>query len=321
MGKAVVVLFIMGLTLALTTGDSTAARKYLSLGTGNPGGTYYFIGAGFASIFNKYVPEVRVIAESTAASEENFHYILRKKMDMGLAGLSVVEPALEKKLDMSGIRLMAMGHTSDRHWMVRKESPVKRVADFRGRRVVVGGPGSGTLIHSRTELAILGVTFDDIKPAYLSQSECITAMKDGTVDVGLIDAGFPVASVLDLARQIPLRLIPYSEEELKALLAKRPFCVRIVIPRGTYPGVDTDTAARGSLTALFCRRDLDEDLLYRLMKALYEHPKEKDAIHPQAKQWKLENIFRGADYANQNIPFHPGAVKYLEEKGAWKGRN
>jgi TRAP transporter TAXI family solute receptor len=317
--EAIAILLPIGLFFGLATEALAAPKKYLSMGTGNPAGTFYFIGAGFASIFNKYVPEVRVIAESTAASEENFHLILRKKMDMGLISINVLEPALEKKMDLSGMRLISLGHTSDRHWIVRKESPIKRVSDFKGRKVAVGSPGSGTLVASRTELgAAGGLTFDDIKPAYLSFSESITAIKDGTVDVGVISAGYPVASILDLARQIPLRLIPYSEEEMKALIAKHPYYVKVMIPKGTYTGIATDTLTRGISTALFCRQDLSESVVYQLIKALYDHPKEKDAIHPQAKQWNLENIYRGAEYTTKYIPFHPGSVRYLKEKSVWK---
>ena len=312
------IIFLFGGILWPQTGEA-AAKRYLSLGTGNPGGTFYFLGAGFAGLFNKYVPDVRVIAESTAASEENFRYILRKKMDLGLSGLSVIEPALERKMDLSGIRLVAMGHTSDRHWIVRKENPVKSISDFRGRRISVGGPGSGTLIAVKAELGhALGITFEDFKPALLSFSESITGIKDGTIDVGLIMAGYPVASLLDLARQIPLRLIPYNEREIQAVIQKFPYYVKVVFPRGTYQGVDLDIPTIGSPQAMFCRQDLNEDLVYGLIKALYDHPREKDVIHPQARQWNLENMFRGADYTTQYIPFHPGAIKYLKEKGVWK---
>lgn len=302
-------------------GPSAAAKKYLSLGTGNPAGTFYFLGAGFANIFNKYVAEIRVIAESTAASEENFHYLLRKKMDLAMVSINVLEPALEKKMDLSPLRLLSLGHTSDRHWIVRKDSPVKSIADFRGRKIAVGAPGSGALIASRTEIAAAaGLTFEDIKPAYLSFTESVTGLKDGTIEVGVISAGYPVASILDLARQMPLRLIPYSEEEMKAMIAKHPYYVRVVIPKGTYQGIAVDTLTRGIPTALFCRADLSETIAYQLLKALYEHAAEKDAIHPQARQWNLENIFRGTDYAAKYIPFHPGAMKYFREKGVWKGK-
>lgn len=314
---SLVILFV--LAMGMPQLSQAAAKKFLSLGTGNPGGTYYFIGAGMASIFNKYVPEVRVIAESTAASEENFNYLLRNKIDLGLITFLTPATAGEKKVDMSGIRFLGGGHTSDQHWFVRKESPVRRLADFKGRKVSVGPPGSGTLTSSRTELPLAcGLTFDDIKPAYLSFSESVTAIKDGAVDVGLIAAGYPVASILDLARSTPIRLIPYSEEELQAIFAKHPHYVKIIIPGGTYAGIDTDTVTRGDPSGLFCRRDLNEDVVYQLMKALYEHPKERDAIHPQAMKWSLENIFRGSDFITKYIPFHPGAVKYLKEKGVWK---
>ncbi len=311
-------LLMVGLVIGLAMEASAAAKKYFSLGTGNPAGTFYFIGAGLANLCNKYVPEVRVIAESTAASEENLHYLLRKKMDLGMVSINVIEPAVEKKMDLAGIRLLALGHTSDRHWFVRKESPIKAVTDFKGQKVAVGPPGSGALVASKAELEACGLTFHDFKPAYLSFSESITAVKDEAVDVGVVSAGYPVASLLDLARQVPIRLIPYSEAEMKALIAKHPYYVRVTIPAGTYHGIATDTLTRGIPTALFCRQELSEDLAYKLVKAIYDHPKEKDAIHPQARQWNLENMFRGADYTAQFIPFHSGAVRYLKEKGGWK---
>ena len=324
--KTTRLLVALGTLIAIGAGSGTgegwaASRKFLSLGVGNPAGTFYFIGAGFANIFNKNVPEVRVIAESTASSEENFNLILRKKMDLALVSINVIESAVERKTDLGGIRLIALGHTSDRHWIVRKESSIKRVADFRGKRVAVGPPGSGTLLGSKVELqAIGGLTFNDIKPAYLSQSECVTGLRDNSIDVGVISAGYPVASILDLARHLPIRLVPYSKEEMQGLIAKHPYFVNVIIPAGTYSGVDTDTLTRGVSTALFCRADLSEDMAYAMVKALYEHPKERDAIHPQARKWNLDNVFNGAEFTAQYIPFHPGAVQYLKEKGVWKGK-
>ena len=91
-----------------------------------------------------------------------------------------------------------------------------------------------------------------------------------------------------------------------------------MIPKGTYKGVDTDTLVAGVATAWLCRKELSDDLVYKMIKALYDHSKEKDAIHPQARQWNLDLIYRGADYTTRYIPFHPGAIKYLKEKGAWK---
>jgi TRAP transporter TAXI family solute receptor len=239
-------------------------------------------------------------------------------MSMGFSGLMVLEPAKEKKLDLSEVRLMAMGHVMERYWIVRKDSPIKSLSDFRGRKVAVGSPGSGALISSKDHLEAAELTFQDIKPAYLSYTESITGLKDETVDVAGIAAGTPVASILDLARQIPIRFIPYSEKEIEKLCARRPYFLRAVIPAGKYAGVDTNTQTVCNAAALLCQRDIREEIVYKFMKAIYEHPKERDAIHPYARQWNLDNVMRGADYALKFFSFHPGAIKYLKEKKVWK---
>jgi TRAP transporter TAXI family solute receptor len=317
------VVMVMFCSIALTIGQSPlelqAAVKYISFGTGDPGGTYYFLGASFAQMINKSVPGVRVIAESTQAGTENFNYIIRKRLNIGLSDAGVIMPAVEKKQDISGLRLIGMGHTNVRHWFVRKESPIKSLADFRGRRIAVGSPGSGTLNNTRTELIGTGtLSWEDIKPAYLSFSESVNAIKDENVDVGTIAAGVPIASILDLSRQVPIRLISYNDKEMNTLIAKYPYFVKGVIRAGTYTGIDADVVCRGMSVILFCHKDTEDDLVYKIARTIYEPSKEKDAVHPQAGEWNLTNIFRGADYVTKYIPFHSGTIKYLKEKQVWK---
>jgi uncharacterized protein len=310
---------IIALTIVESPLESQAATKYISFGTGDPGGTYYFLGASFAQMINKSVPGVRVIAESTQAGTENFNYVIRKRLNMGLTDAGVIEPAIEKKQDISGLRIIGMGHTNVRHWFVRRESPINSLADFRGRRIAVGSPGSGTLNNTKTELLGTGtLTWEDIKPAYLSFSESVNAIKDESVDVGTIAAGVPIASILDLSRQVPIRLISYNDKEMKTLLAKYPYFVKGVIPAKTYTGIDADVVCRGMSVILICHKDMEDDLAYKIARTIYEPSAEKNAVHPQAGEWNLANIFRGADYVTKYIPFHAGTIKYLKEKGVWK---
>jgi len=60
--KLITVSFV---ALFLMTAQPASALKFISFGTGSPAGTYYFLGAGFASLINNNVPNVRVAAEST----------------------------------------------------------------------------------------------------------------------------------------------------------------------------------------------------------------------------------------------------------------
>jgi TRAP-type uncharacterized transport system substrate-binding protein len=67
-----------------------------------------------------------------------------------------------------------------------------------------------------------------------------------------------------------------------------------------------------------CRKDLSEDLVYNILKAVYENEEEKNAIHPLAKMYNVKNAFRGTPGVPVN--FHPGAIKYYKEKGIWDKR-
>lgn len=296
------------------------ALKFLSFGTGNPGGTYYFLGAGFASIINNHVPGVRVVAESTAASTENARLIIRGEMDLGLACMGTLQDLKAKGMDVDRVRLIAVGHTSDAHWIVRRDSPIHSIADFKGRVIGVGPPGSATLnIVSKKHLKTgWGLTFDDFSPKYLSFSEVIRGIRDNTIDAGLIFAGAPLASVMELARDIPIRLIEVEPEALEKLRATYSNVVPKVIPAGTYEGIDTDVHTYCVPQMWICRTDLSEDLVYRIIKAVYENEEEKNAIHPMAKMYTIENAFRGTP--GVPVGFHPGAIKYFKEKGIWDKR-
>ncbi len=67
-----------------------------------------------------------------------------------------------------------------------------------------------------------------------------------------------------------------------------------------------------------CRTDLPEDLVYQMVKAVYEHEEEKNAIHPLARLYTLQNAFRGSP--GVPVGYHPGAIRYFQEKGIWDKR-
>jgi len=106
----------------------------------------------------------------------------------------------------------------------KKDSPIKSYSDFKGKVIGVGPAGSATLnIWSKQHLeAGWGITFDDIKPKYLAFHEISTGIRDNTIDAGLIAAGYPIAAVMELARDIPIRLLEVEPDVLKKLQAKYP---------------------------------------------------------------------------------------------------
>ena len=105
-------------------------------------------------------------AESTAASTENARLMIRGEMELGLACMGTLKDLKDAGMDVDQVRLIAVGHTSDTHWIVRKESPIQSVYDFKGKVIGVGPAGSATLnIYSKKHLAAgWNLTFDDFSP-------------------------------------------------------------------------------------------------------------------------------------------------------------
>ena len=297
-----------------------SAIEFISFGTGSPAGTYYFLGAGFASLINNHVPNVRVAAESTAASNENARLMIRGEMEMGLACMGTLNGIKEQGLDVDKIRLIAIGHTSDVHWIVRKESKIESIGDFKGKVIGVGPAGSATLnVVSKKHLNNgWGLSFDDFSPKYISFSEVTRGLRDQTIDAGLIFAGSPLASVMELARDIPIRILDIKPDMLQGLRAQFSNVVPLTISAGTYNGIDQDIHTYCLPQMWICRTDLSEDLVYKMIKAVYDHPEDRDAIHPMAKMYTPENAFRGSP--GVPVGYHPGAIKYFKEKGIWDHR-
>ena len=86
----------------------------------------------------------------------------------------------------------------------------------------------------------------------------------------------------------------------------------LVIPKATY-GTAEDVTVVGVANILVVSEKMDEQLAYDITRLMFEKQAELISIHPQAKDLSLATAVTGSP-----VPFHPGAIKYYTEKGAWK---
>jgi hypothetical protein len=64
---------------------------------------------------------------------------------------------------------------------------------------------------------------------------------------------------------------------------------------------------------LAANKNLSDDAVYEVTKAAWQNQKELESIHPIFKEWTHNNIV-SQDVA---IPYHPGAIRFYKEAGAW----
>ena len=289
-------------------------KKFLNIGTGGTAGTYYPIGGAMAEILNKEIPGMSASAQSTGASVANVNMLGDGTIDLATVQNDIAyyaangtEMFVDKKVD--GLEGIASLYPETCQFVTLKASGIKSLSELKGKRVAVGAVGSGVEANVRQILAAYGISYDDIDAQYLSFAEGASALKDGNVDVAVLTAGYPTASVQDIAAQNPVRLLPVEEEIADALIAQYPFYTKTVIPAGTYVGFNEPVPSVAVMAMLVAGPTVNEALGYKVTKAIFSHLDRLQAAHAVGKQ-----ITRDSVKAGMSLPMNEGAEKYFNEK-------
>ena len=190
---------------------------------------------------------------------------------------------------------------------------VESIADLGGKRVVVGPAGAGFEYFIRPLLQEHGLTYDDFTPLYGTQTASVDMLADGSAAAAFLGGAVPTASITQASSSQDIFFVPFEEEAIERLVAGYEFFRRGSIPAGTYRGQDEDYSGMdvGSMH-LITSADKDEDLVYRLTKAIYENREKVVAKHAAGRAINPKNVVR-----DTGTEFHPGAVRFYREIGIW----
>ena len=175
------------------------STEFVNIAGGASGGAYIVIAGGMAKILDEYVPNVQSTAQVTGGGFVNCRIVGTKKAEFGLttpenAFFAVNGGGRFKPGEKYKLMAVMGGHESIEHFTTRPNSDIKSIKDLRGHRVSLGQPGSATETIGVNILKVYGIDpKKDIKPEYLTQTEAIAALRDGTVDTDRFNClGFPV---------------------------------------------------------------------------------------------------------------------------------
>lgn len=290
------------------------AATFLTIATGGTAGTYYPLGAGMADIWNKNIKGMNAMVQSTGASVANINLLKNKEVDVIFVQNDVAYYAYNGvelfKEPFPQLRGLATLYPETVQIVALADRGINSVYDLKGKRVAVGAAGSGTEVNARQILAAAGITYKDITVQYLSFAEAANNLKDGNIDAAFVTAGHPTAAIVDLAAVRKIVLVPIAEEIIKALQKDYPFYVKIVVPAGTYKGVDVDVVTVAVKAMLAVREEMPEDLAYQLLKTMYANQKRLIEAHSKGELIIPETAKEG-----MSIPLHPGAEKFFKEMG------
>jgi len=309
-------LIIVVFLLLTLVGCDKAEKEFFSIATGSTGGTYYPVGGALAQIVSLHVPGVSAAAQTGNASKANCNLIRTHEIESALTQNNVAYWAYngtEFFADQGAaenLRGIAALYPEVIQIVARKSANISKISDLKGKRVVVGAPGSGTEIDARKILAMHGITYDDIKEDFLDFSGATQRLKDGQADAAFQTAGYPTSSIIDLAATADIVLLPIEGDVANKLIAENKYYTKAVIPAGTYKGMDADVPTVSLMAIWAVDASQPTDLIYQITKALWEHRAELEKVHDKCKEITFDTALNGI-----GVPLHPGAEKYYREKG------
>jgi uncharacterized protein len=314
----IAVIVSIGLVSVGIVAAIAAPVQFISIATGGTGGTYFIIGSGMAKVIEKYVPNVKASVESTAATIENIRLLAGKKVQFAIvmpdgAYFGYYGGREFKDTKYPNLRSVMAGHSSPMHFMVKSNSGIKSFADLKGKRIALSAPGSTAVFIAESTLEAYGLTKQDYKPLLLSYAEQANALRDGAIDMACVFAGVPASAALELCTTLDITFLSVGPEEMKKVLKVHPYCKEFVIKAGSYRGLNADVKSPATSSILATHAEVEPELVYAVSKAILEHTPELKEVHPQAAEYDLPDAPEGVA-----IPLHPGAIKYLTEKGVLK---
>lgn len=306
------------LGMALCAAPASAQEAHLlRIGTGGLLGVYYPVGNALAGgITLALGPDILAVAQSSGGSVVNIRSLLDHELEAGLAQADVALRALNGQGSFAGetggerLRAIASLYPERLQIVVRRDSGIRSVRDFRGKTVSLDETGSGTLEVMRLVLEANAISEKDFDPVYLKPEFTTDRLTAGSVHGVCLVAGTPTQAFAGILGEDAL-LVPIDGETARRINRLHPALVPGVIPEGTYPGVpETLTVEVHAL--LLVTSDMDEAMAYALTRAIWNEETRallRDA-HPLARSIAMESATRGL-----SVPLHPGALRFYREQG------
>jgi len=294
-------------------GSGADDRLFLTIATGGQSGVYYPLGASLGKLYEAELG-AKTSVQATGASVENINLLDQKRAELAIIMGDAASQAYEGTgpFDKKVQSFAAVSSLYPNYVQVitTKDSGIETIEDLKGKRVGVGAPNSGVELNARAVLEAHGMSYDDFEEDFLSYSEAIDGIKNGTVDAAFVTSGIPNPAVTDLSTTHEVKVIPIEGEGMKKLKELYPYYAENTIPKGTY-GNKEDVPTASIMNLLVVRRDMDEETVYRLTKTMFENLDKIQSSHNAAKAIQLETAKESVP-----VPFHPGAEKYFKEAGA-----
>ena len=294
----------------------------IRIGTAERDGTFHSQGRALKVIFDRQPTLAPVtVLESHSASIENANGLHAGEVEFGFMASNWIgrakngEPPFPQPID---IRMAAPMNAGPLFFIVRAESPIRSVADLRGRRVAVGMKTSGMVQHAHNIFGVLGMSFDDFTPVYHDFIAGAEALAAGEIDAQF-QCPIPNKVMTELSERVAVRVLPYAADDLEALMKAISYYRPVMIPKGTFRGLDADVPQPAVVNIIATHARISEPVVHDAVAAIVANADELGGLNPLfASLADLLKPLRSQGAAALefgHVALHSGAVRAYREAG------
>jgi uncharacterized protein len=296
---------------ALALPRAIAQSSTLDFFTAGQGSGFLPYGEGVAKIVNAQ-GGVRLAVKESKGSIENIGLVEARPDAVGTAFLGSAYEALNGIGPFAGRKhgnLSAIAPMYETSFQIAAKvtTGLSTVAGLAGKRVGVGPAGGpaeaffkGLVEVSGLSITIVNGTSAELEAAYLAN----------TIDAFWQGASVPIPALKRMAEQTESTVFGLKAPELDAMLKRFPYLAPGDVAANTYRGQAQPIRSVAAWNVIIAHRALAEGAAYALAKAILGASGIVEATRGAGIGTTAENAAK-----NRVIPYHPGAARYLKERG------
>jgi TRAP transporter TAXI family solute receptor len=295
-----------------------AHAQVLGFGSAPQGSIGYNMSAAIARVMSESA-QIQSRVQPYSGSSAVLPLVNTGELDLAVCNVLEIEEATKGEGPYNGrkqsnLRVLGVIFPLYSSIFVKKDSPIKSLAELKGKRLPYGFSAQVTL--ERIVDAIIatgGLTRRDVVPVLVPNVvRGADDFIDGKIDGGFFALGAAKVSEVDKTvggiRYLPL---PDDPKSVAAMTKIMPYAyIKLVNPSPAFVGLDGPTRLMAYDYLVAVGAHVKDDTVYRIAKAMYEN---------KAKLAESLRAFGGwdPDSIGKSMPaaFHPGALKFFKEKG------
>jgi TRAP transporter TAXI family solute receptor len=299
---------IAAAVLATLISIGTASAQTYGFATLQPGTLNHTSASAVAKVL-KEKGGMNVLVQPTAGDNVIVPMVGRGEAEIGISNIMEVSDGF--KGAQKDLRIIGAAHALRTPFFVRKDSPMRTVADLKGKRVALGYSAMRNLDKvGRAILATGGLTEKDVQPVLVPNViRSADDFSSGAADMFNFAFGAPKVREVD-ATVGGIRVLEMDEKrmpEARKIMAYG--YATEVAPGPIFIGVEKPMKVYSFDNIFFTSAKTPDDFVYKFLDTLEKNKGDLVAIQPVLREFTPEFAYKQYD-----IPYHPGALKYYKER-------